>query len=113
MRTCSRAGRGRTPVRTDADHDGLSAAAENCEFGTSDALRDSDGDGGSDCAEAADIDGNGVANFAGDTIASAKASIGIIGKTQDFDLNGDGIVNFTADTLTSAKITNHVGGLCP
>ena len=60
----------------DADIDGLTAAEERCKWGTNDTLTDSDGDGLRDCVEANDIDGNGVANFGGDTINSAKAATG-------------------------------------
>jgi len=95
----------------DADQDGLAWRAE-CKWGTSDNLKDSDGDGLMDCVEANDNDGNGMSNFTGDVINSAKASNGIYGKTLDFDLDGSGVVNFTGDTVMSAKIANHVGGVC-
>jgi hypothetical protein len=100
---------------TDADGDGLPASSEHCKWGTSDVAvsgLDSDDDGKKDCVEANDTNGDGVQNFPGDTIASAKAANGIIGKTLDFDLNGDGVVNFPGDTILSAKMTNHVGGIC-
>jgi len=97
----------------DADGDGLSAAAERCKWGTSDANTDSDGDGKKDCVEANDTDGNGSANFTGDTVNSAKAALGVIGKTMDFDLDGNGNVSFTGDAVLSAKMVNHVGGICP
>ena len=96
----------------DADGDGLPASAERCKWGTSDANADSDGDGTKDCVEANDTDGNGVQNFTGDTINSARAASGIIQKTLDFDLDGNGAVNFTGDTILSAKLANHVGGIC-
>ena len=100
----------------DADGDGLPASGERCKWGTSDTAvsgADSDGDGTKDCVEANDTDGNGVANFTGDVINSAKAALGIIGKTMDFDLDGNGNVSFTGDTILSAKMVNHVGGICP
>jgi len=97
---------------TDADNDGLTAAAEYCKWGTSDTTSDTDGDLKRDCIEANDTDGNGVSNFTGDTINSAKAALGIIGKTVDFDLDGNGLVNFTGDTILSARVALHVGGIC-
>jgi hypothetical protein len=100
---------------TDADLDGPPAAAANCKWGTSDTAVtgvDSDGDTKKDCVEANDTNGDGFQNFPIDTINSAKASTGIIGKTLDFDLNGDGFVNFPNDTILSAKMANHVGGIC-
>ena len=104
---------------TDADADGLPASAERCKWGTSDTNIDSDGDALADCVEANDTDGNGVQNFTGDTVNSAKAALGIIGKTMDFDLDGNGSVNFSGDTILSAKMANHVvdgghpNGYCP
>jgi len=104
---------------TDADHDGLPASAERCKWGTSDTSADTDGDGKKDCVEANDTDGNGNANFTGDTINSAKAANNIIGKTMDFDLDGSGNVSFTGDTILSAKMALHVVdlahplGYCP
>ena len=104
---------------TDADGDGLPAAAERCKWGTSDTNADSDGDGKKDCVEANDTDGNGNQNFTGDVINSAKAALGIIGKTMDYDLDGNGNVSFTADTILSAKMAlnvvdaGHPLGYCP
>ena len=103
----------------DADADGLTAADEYCKWGTSDTNLDSDGDGKKDCTEANDTDGNGFQNFTGDTINSAKAALGLIGKTMDFDLDGNGLVSFTGDTILSAKMALHVVdaghplGYCP
>ena len=99
----------------DADGDGLPLSAERCKWGTIDTAVtgvDSDGDGKKDCVEANDTNGDGVQNFPGDTINSAKAANSIIAKTMDFDLNGDGVVNFPGDTILSAKLSNHVGGIC-
>ena len=48
---------------TDADHDGLTAAAERCKWGTADTAADSDGDGLKDCVEANDTNGDGVAEL--------------------------------------------------
>jgi hypothetical protein len=71
-----------------------------------------DADG--DCIEAADTDGNGVVDFGGDALNSARATLlaagvgaGKFGKTMDFDLNGNGIVagDFGVDTLETARFT--------
>ena len=97
---------------TDADGDGLPASSERCKWGTSDASGDSDGDGKKDCVEANDTNGDGVQNFPGDTVNSARGCGGVIGKTLDFDLNGDGVVSFPGDTILSAKMAAHVGGIC-
>ena len=91
----------------DDDADGLPNGYE-LRWGTDPKSIDTDRDGKGDCVEAADIDGNGVANFPGDTIAIAKAANGIIGKTQDFDFNHDGVVNFPGDAVNHAKRTNAV-----
>ena len=88
----------------DNDGDGLTNGMER-RWGTDPNVVDTDADGMGDCREAADVDGNGVANFPGDTIAIAKAASGIIGKTQDFDLDKNGVVNFPGDALASAKRT--------
>jgi hypothetical protein len=75
--------------------------------------QDSDGDGIGDCIEAADTDGNGLVDFGGDAINSARATLlpagvgaGKFGKDGDFDLNGNNVLagDFGADTLTVAKI---------
>ena len=96
-----------TPT-TDADADGLPAYVEYCKWGTSDASADTDGDTKGDCREALDVDGNGVANFPGDTIAIAKAASALIGKTQDFDFDDNGVVNFPGDAVNHAKRTQAV-----
>jgi hypothetical protein len=105
-------GAGPNTATTDAENDGLPAAAEYCKWGTSDAAGDTDGDLKTDCVEANDTNGDGFQNFPIDTINSAKAANAIIGKTMDFDLSGDGFVNFPGDTILSAKMANHVGGIC-
>jgi len=97
---------------SDADLDGLSAAAETCKWGTSPTTYDSDGDGLNDCIEANDTNGDGVQNFPGDTINSARAANNLIQKTQGFDLNGDNTFNFPGDTILSARMANKVGGIC-
>ena len=109
---CAKMVRGGNSVSSDRDHDGLTAAEENCKWGTSDSSADSDGDGETDCVEANDTDGNGVQNFAGDVFSSAQASLGLIGRTMDFDLDGNGVVSFTGDTILSARLVFHVGDIC-
>ena len=105
-------GVGPNTIATDVDHDGLTAAIENCRFGTSDLNADSNSDGVPDCVAVNDIDGNGVQNFSGDTLRIARAANGLLAPTVDFDLNGDGILNFAADALLSAKLAAHAGGIC-
>ncbi len=97
---------------TDADNDGLPAYLEVCKYGTLDTSLDRDSDGKKDCTEAADVDGNSVVNFPGDTTNVSKAANNIIGKTMDFDLDGNGVVNFPGDAIISAKISQHTGGVC-
>lgn len=97
---------------SDADLDGLSAAAEFCKWGTDPDVYDSDGDGLHDCIEANDNNGDNVQNFAGDTVNNANAANGDIGKTLDFDLNGDGFVNFAGDSILSAGMANKTNGIC-
>ena len=76
--------------------------------------RDSDGDGLGDCKEAADVDGNGIVDFVGDTIYYAKAALlppDRFGKDGDFDLNGDGVIDFGLDVIQEAKFAL-IPGLC-
>jgi hypothetical protein len=100
----SRPSRAACGGESDADHDGLTASAERCRWGTSDTLVDSDGDGRKDCLESNDTNSDGMQDFAGDTMNSARAAFGIIVATVAFDMNGDGTVNFTGDSMVSAKI---------
>ena len=101
-------GVGPNTTTTDADADGIPAYIEYCKWGTSDTSTDSDGDAKGDCKEASDVDGNGVANFPGDTIAIAKAANALIGKTQDFDFDDNGVINFPGDAINHAKRTSGV-----
>ena len=87
----------------DDDGDGLTNAWERAGWGTDPNVVDSDGDGIGDCQEALDIDGNGAANFVGDTQALARAAMLQIGATSDYDLNKDGVVNLPGDVLNHAR----------
>jgi len=90
----------------DDDGDGLLNTWEVCKWGTDPNLVDSDGDGKGDCVEAADVDGNAVVNFTGDTIAYAKAALlapSAFGRDGDFDIDGNNVINFTGDVIQEAK----------
>jgi hypothetical protein len=94
----------------DADGDGLKDAWEVCKWGTDPDKTNSDGDTRGDCKEAADVNGDGVVGFVGDTIAYAKAALlpagcgaGQYGKDGDFDINGDGVIDFVGDVIQEAK----------
>jgi hypothetical protein len=98
----------------DDDNDGLLNTWEVCKWGTNPAVIDSDGDTLGDCIEAVDTDGNGVVDFGGDALNSARATLlpagigpGKFGKDGDFDLNGNNVVSgdFGADTLETARFT--------
>jgi hypothetical protein len=98
----------------DKDGDGLLNAWETCGWGTDPKVVDSDGDTLGDCKEAADVDGNGLVNFAGDTIYYAKAVLlppGSFGKTMDFDINKNGLVDFAGDVMYAAQFAL-IPGLC-
>ena len=120
----------------DDDNDGLLNTWEVCKWGTyaypsTSPLcpaavgcapvganpQDTDGDGIKDCKEAVDTDGNGVVDFGGDALNSARATLlpagigaGKFGKDGDFDLNGNGVLlgDYGKDTLTTAKMALHV-----
>jgi hypothetical protein len=96
----------------DDDGDGLKNTWEVCKWGTDPAVQDSDGDTLGDCTEAVDTDGNGIIDFGGDAINSARATLlpagigpGKFGKDGDFDLNGNNVVagDYGTDTLETAK----------
>jgi len=97
----------------DSDGDGLLDAWETCKWGTDPNVVDSDGDGPGDCIEAVDTDGNGIIDFGGDALNSARATLlpagtgaGQFGKDGDFDLNGNNVIagDFGSDTLTVARM---------
>jgi len=94
----------------DDDADGLLNTWEVCKWGTNPAVIDSDGDTLGDCVEAVDTDGNGIIDFGGDALNSARATLlspGAFGKDGDFDLNGNNVLagDFGADTLTTARMS--------
>ena len=98
----------------DDDGDGLLNTWEVCKWGTDPAKVDTDGDTLGDCVEAVDTDGNGIIDFGGDALNSARATLlpagigpGKFGKDGDFDLNGNNVLagDYGADTLTVAKMT--------
>jgi hypothetical protein len=98
----------------DTDGDGLQNAWETCGWGTNSAMVDSDGDTRGDCKEAADVDGNGLVNFVGDTMYYAKAGLlpsASFGKTMDFDIDKNSIVTFVGDVIQEAKFAL-IAGLC-
>jgi hypothetical protein len=98
----------------DTDGDGLLDAWETCGWGTDKAVVDSDGDTRGDCKEAADVDGNGLVNFVGDTMYYAQAILlppASFGKTMDFDINKNGLVDFVGDVMLEAQFAL-ITGMC-
>jgi hypothetical protein len=86
----------------DDDGDGLLNGWERRGWGTGADTVDSDGDGKSDCREAADVDGNSVVNSTGDFVGYANAMFKNTGKTIDFDLDKNGLANSTGDFVAMA-----------
>jgi len=98
----------------DTDGDGLQNAWETCGWGTDPNVVDSDGDTRNDCKEAADVDGNGLVNFVGDTMYYAQAILlppAAFGYTMDFDINKNGVVDFVGDVMLEAQFAL-IDGLC-
>ena len=98
----------------DTDSDGLQDVWEKCGWGTNKTVVDSDGDTRGDCKEAADVDGNGIVGFVGDTIYYAKAALlprAAFGKTMDFDIDKNGTVDFIGDVIQEAKFAL-IPGMC-
>jgi Tol biopolymer transport system component len=98
----------------DTDGDGLLDAWETCKWGTDPTKVDTDGDTVGDCVEAADVDGNTLVNFVGDTIYYARAALlppASFGKTMDFDIDKNGLVNFVGDVIFEARF-GLIPGLC-
>jgi hypothetical protein len=88
----------------DDDNDGLQNAWERCKWGTSTSTADTDGDGKSDCNEAADIDGSGAVNIT-DAIIVAKSgqlALANFGKDYTLDFDGNGSINL-ADAIIVAQ----------
>jgi len=103
-----------TTSTADADGDGLLDKWEECKWGSSASVIDSDGDTLGDCKEAADVDGNAVVNFTGDVIAYAKAAMlapAAFGRDGDFDIDGNNVINFPGDVIQEAKF-GLLTGLC-
>jgi len=50
-----------------------------------------------------DVDGNGVVNFAGDSIMIARASVLGINKSNNLDIDKNGLVNFAGDAIAHAR----------
>jgi len=101
-----------TTSTADADGDGLLDKWEECKWGSSATVIDSDGDTLGDCKEAADVDGNGQANL-NDVVATAKAALladAAFGKDGDFDIDGNSQVNLN-DVVQEAKF-GLLTGLC-
>jgi hypothetical protein len=88
---------------SDSDGDGMLNGWERRGWGTDPNLVNTDGDGGGDCREAADVDGNGVVNSTGDFVAYANAMFKNAGKTMDFDLDKNGLANSTGDFVAMAQ----------
>jgi Thrombospondin type 3 repeat len=87
---------------TDADGDGLTEAVERCKWGTNPSDSDTDDDGRPDGEEAADLDGNGIADCA-DSFQLAWVAAYNIGEDGDLDLNGDRKID-TVDVLIATRI---------
>jgi hypothetical protein len=90
----------------DSDGDGLRNGWERAGWGTNPNAIDSDGDGLGDCKEAADVNGDGIVDFVGDTLYYARAALlprASFGRTMDFDINKDGLVDFGGDVIQETK----------
>jgi hypothetical protein len=98
----------------DADDDKLSNASENCGWGTSPNLIDSDGDGLSDCVEAADVDGNGVVDFGLDGLIVARAALLDVPPTRSgvMDMDKNGSIDYGVDVLFVYRVAL-LNGFCP
>lgn len=97
----------------DDDGDGLLNGWEARGWGSNALLVDSDGDGLSDCREVGDVNGDGFANFPGDsiTIATAAQVPGAV-RSGVMDMNKDGVINFPGDAIFNARVAQ-VPGFCP
>jgi hypothetical protein len=64
--------------------------------------------------EAADVDGNGVVNFVGDLMDSARAILlppAKFGRDGDFDIDGNNVLSLAGDLMTEARFA-FVEGTC-
>jgi len=111
----------------DTDGDGLKDKWEECKWGVSATVVDSDGDSPAppakskgDCIEAADVDGNGNLDFTGDVMAYAQAvllSPDAYGQDGDFDIDANNNLDFTGDVMWEAQFAligdpGTPGGIC-
>ncbi|MEX2245689.1 MAG: choice-of-anchor X domain-containing protein [Dehalococcoidia bacterium] len=101
---------GGTPDK-DTDDDGLLDMWELCKWGTDPDLTDTDGDGVSDCREAADIDGSGVPNIT-DVVIVAQAALLNVGRDWPLDFDGGGIINITDANLVAQLALQGFGTFC-
>jgi len=102
-----------TTSTADTDGDGLKDKWEECKWGTSATVVDTDGDSPAppakskgDCVEAADVDGNGNLDFTGDVMAYAQAvllSTAAFGQDGDFDIDANNNLDFTGDVMFEAQ----------
>ncbi|MEX2246812.1 MAG: hypothetical protein WEC75_09000 [Dehalococcoidia bacterium] len=102
-----------TMAGIDSDGDGLLDGWERAGWGTSHLKVHSDGDGIGDCREAADVDGNGVLNFSGDTLSTVRAVLlfPMFARSGVFDIDKNGVLNFSGDAIIAARLALIVG-LC-
>ena len=77
------------PLQTDSDSDGIGDACDDCTAVANPDQRDTNGDGFGNACDA-DLDGNGVVNFAD----LAKLKSVFFQSDPDADLDGNGTVNF-------------------
>jgi len=87
----------------DTDGDGLMNGWERRGWGTDVAVFDTNGDGMGDCRSALDVNGDTVVNFAGDTIAVARAAVLNEGRSWRVDVDKNGVVNFPGDAIAHAR----------
>jgi hypothetical protein len=98
----------------DADNDGLQDGWERCKWGTNPLVADTDGDGVSDCREAADVDGTGVPTIADAVIIAKSAQLAGVGFGKDwiYDFDGRGSINIADAVLVAQLATIGFGVFC-